>query len=684
MLKYLRAPLGPLRGARPAPARRRFRPGVECLEGRLAPATFTVTTPLDVVNPADGKLSLREAVSLANARPGPDTIAVPAGVYRLSLTGADDTNAAGDLDVRGSTLFRGSGAGATVIDGRRIDRVFDVLGSAPHSIQVTFQGLTIRNGLADDGGGGGIRVGNADLVVQGCAVTGNRASGAGGGISNDTLRGTGNITLVRSTVGGNVAGRDGGGLLVRDDGQGKGSVLTVSGSTIRRNSADNGGGIFAFNVKLTNSTVSGNLGQFGGGINASTITLTSSVVSGNSAIDGAGGLSVGTATLTNCAVSGNHSTRGDGGGIRGGTVNLTNCTVSGNSGGSGGGIQVNTATLIRTTVSGNFSRGFGGGLQASTATLTSCTVSGNTATFGGGGMECNTATLTRSTVSGNAAAGRNGGGISAGTVTLIGSAVSGNHAFTGGGGISATMATLMGSTVRDNTAGSDGGGITASTTATLTNSTVSGNFASLFGGGISGGTATLTGSTLSGNTASNGGGLEASRMTLTNCTVSGNTAIGGNGGGLEAGALTLLNVTVTDNRAHDGGGVFLAPGGTSSVRNSIIAGNLVDLTGTRPDVAGAFLSLGHNLIGDGSGSTGFVNGGNGDMVGTADDPIDPRLGPLANNGGPTRTHALLAGSPAIDHGDSAGAPATDQRGVARSRDGDGNGSPLADIGAFER
>jgi hypothetical protein len=72
------------------------------------------------------------------------------------------------------------------------------------------------------------------------------------------------------------------------------------------------------------------------------------------------------------------------------------------------------------------------------------------------------------------------------------------------------------------------------------------------------------------------------------------------------------------------------------------------------------------------------------LVGTADDPIDPRLGPLAFNGGPTRTHALLAGSPAIDHGDNSGAPATDQRGVARRRDGDGNGSQITDIGAFER
>jgi hypothetical protein len=155
------------------------------------------------------------------------------------------------------------------------------------------------------------------------------------------------------------------------------------------------------------------------------------------------------------------------------------------------------------------------------------------------------------------------------------------------------------------------------------------------------------------------------------------------GGGIRAGNLTLLNDTITDNAAHTGGGVYLAPGGLSSVRNSIIAGNSVDPGGSGPDLFGDFHSDGHNLIGDGSGSSGFSDG-TGDRVGMAANPIDPRLGALADNGGPTKTHALLAGSPAIDHGDNANAPATDQRGVARPRDGDGNGSQVVDIGAFEK
>jgi len=105
------------------------------LEDRLVSAIFTVRTALDVVDPNDGQLSLREAISAADANPGADILVVPAGTYRLALAGADDTNAAGDFDVTGSTLFQGAGAGNTVIDGQRLDRVFDVLGTAPSSIQ---------------------------------------------------------------------------------------------------------------------------------------------------------------------------------------------------------------------------------------------------------------------------------------------------------------------------------------------------------------------------------------------------------------------------------------------------------------------------------------------------------------------------------------------------------------------
>src|SRR5262249_50666291 len=147
---------------------------------------------------------------------------------------------------RGSTLIRGAGAGATVIDGQRVDRVFDVLGVAAGSISVTLQGLTVRNGVVN-GAGGGVRVGNANLVVRDCVVTGNRATEEGGGIANATLPGTGNVTLVRTVVSRNVTGGQGGGLSVQGDSQGQGSVLNVIGSSVLRNfaSGGNGGGIYA-------------------------------------------------------------------------------------------------------------------------------------------------------------------------------------------------------------------------------------------------------------------------------------------------------------------------------------------------------------------------------------------------------------------------------------------------------
>jgi predicted outer membrane repeat protein len=671
MLKLYRA----LRATSPGTAgrRRRFFPRLETLETRAVPAVFTVTTTLDVVAD-DGKLSLREAISAANAHPGPDTILLPPGVYRLARQMADDTNAAGDFDVTDSTLFQGAGAGATVIDGQQIDRVFDVRGTAPGSIRVTFQGLTIRNGLADAGGGGGIRVGDADLLVQDCVITGNRTAGAGGGISNAARSGTGNVMVVRSVIDRNVAALGGGGLYVAANARNQGSVLNISGSTIRRNLGAQGGGIRAFQANLTGSVVSGNTaGDLGGGIDAVTANLTNSNVSGNLSGFSGGGIQADTANLTGSVVNRNTASE-FGGGIDADTMKLANSTVSGNHADVGGGLVGVAATLTDSTVSGSTANDDGGGLIVTTATLLRSNVSANSARLDGGGIFATTAKLTDSTVGGNHAS-RNGGGINATTATLTRCTANGNTAGGNGGGMLVTgTATLTNSTVGGNSAGGDGGGI-----ATLTGTIVVGNSAEQVGGIV-----TLTGSTVSGNTAVfDGGGIAAVGASLTNSTVSGNTAGRTGGGAFTALGLTLLNVTVTDNSAHTGGGVF-AQGGGASARNSIIAGNLVDFSGTCPDVSSAFTSGGHNLIGDGGGSTGFINGANGDQVGTAANPIDPRLAPLAHNGGPTRTHALPPGSPAIDRGDNAGAPATDQRGARRARDGDGNGNKVVDIGAFER
>lgn len=115
--------------------------------------------------------------------------------------------------------------------------------------------------------------------------------------------------------------------------------------------------------------------------------------------------------------------------------------------------------------------------------------------------------------------------------------------------------------------------------------------------------------------------------------------------------------------------------GTFYVGNTIDALNDAG-PNTFPDVSGTFISLGYNIIGNGFNGFGF--GAVGDQVGTVASPIDPKIGVLANNGGPTQTDALLAGSPAINAGNPALGLPTDQRGIVRPQ------GAAPDIGAYER
>src|SRR5262245_30126534 len=95
---------------------------VEPLEDGAVPATFNVTTTLDVVDLADGKRSLREAITAANKLPGADVVALPPGVFNITRAGAsDDANSTGDFDITDSVTITGAGRGLTVIDGRQLD-----------------------------------------------------------------------------------------------------------------------------------------------------------------------------------------------------------------------------------------------------------------------------------------------------------------------------------------------------------------------------------------------------------------------------------------------------------------------------------------------------------------------------------------------------------------------------------
>jgi len=272
-----------------------------------------------------------------------------------------------------------------------------------------------------------------------------------------------------------------------------------------------------------------------------------------------------------------------------------------------------------------------------------------------------------------------------GTLTLINSTVSGNSADYGdlarGGGVTNYQGTLtlINSTVSGNTATSGGGIYNYGGTLTLTNSTVSGNTATGdldYGGGIwhGGGDLTLINSTVSGNTAYYGGGIHSSGTpTLINSTVSGNTAT--SGGAINysgTGTLMLISSTVSGNSAAEGGSIRNLRG-TVTLTNTLVDDDCQVSEGP------SIVSLGYNIESPG-GTCGFDQPT--DQVNVS--AVQLNLGPLQDNGGPTMTHELGAGSVAIDkipQADCVDADGqrltTDQRGEPRPA-GD-----RCDVGAFE-
>lgn len=295
-----------------------------------------------------------------------------------------------------------------------------------------------------------------------------------------------------------------------------------------------------------------------------------------------------------------------------------------------------------------------------------------------------TVMVTASTFSNNIASSGTGGAIrlAGGSLTVAGSTFSANGPFVGYGGaigVSNASLTVAGCTFSGNTADQEGGAIHLTgggSSLTVTDTTLSGNSAG-YGGAILqyGGTSTIKHSTISGNHANtqfdgtmfrlgSGGGIlhGGGVMTLTNCTISGNSANGpgveGGGGIFTYSVLTVANSTLTLNSsARKGGGILVQGNNVPTLDNTIVANNTSGDTG--PDIFGSVASSAYCVIGQ-----------------------DPKLGPLANNGGPTQTHALLPGSPALDAGDpnfDATALPYDQRGPGFPRIRNGR----LCIGAYE-
>jgi CSLREA domain-containing protein len=393
--------------------------GVVVTSTPAAAATVTVTTTADTVDGADGLLSLREAVSQANAAAEPTTIELaPSTTYALTLCGGDeDANVGGDLDSTGSQPVTLNGHGSTVDQTCAGERVLDQLDT---DAQLAAHELTITGGDSTDGAA--IRF-NADVDLTGVTVSGNDAGTGQVLNSGGVMGGPPTIGLVDSTVGPNT----GTGIRVSN------GAISLAGSTITENT---GRGVGATDgaMSVTDSTISHN-GQGGASTTGQGSGLLTFVDS-QSVDNGGTGLSCsacGDLLVTNSTISGNTPAgTAPGGGISWSvdqdepadsrTATITNSTVSGNTRtGPGGGLVVLITELVgdpppaqvlvhSSTFSGNSATGAtgrGGGIYATTGEVRAdnSTFSGNSAAVTGGGIYTSTGDvfLRHATLAGNSA-----------------------------------------------------------------------------------------------------------------------------------------------------------------------------------------------------------------------------------------------------------------------------------------
>ncbi|MFK7820251.1 MAG: Ig-like domain-containing protein [Planctomycetaceae bacterium] len=480
----------------------------------------------------------------------------------------------------------------------------------------------------------------------------------------------------------------------------------------------------AVNVTINGVTLTGGSSGDGGAIhnNSGTVRINDSVFTDNTASSRGGAIHT-TETVF----------------FGGSGVYLSNVLLENNSAADGGAIfsNINHVELLNNTrVVGNTATQSGGGVYTvgdgfgggDTLLVTNSEISGNTAVRGGGIQAINDTVIIQSSIVHSNTAAQDGGGLSTGNtfgegvVRVRDSEFSGNTAVRGGGIFnSGDFLEVRRSLVAGNKAIGDldgplrgsalGGGIYSSSSSTtqffVTESVVSQNTATTaensvdeaaVGGGIYAGlgasfarSAFVENQAVAGDgdaSSAFGGAVAITRgnMLTSNLTFSGNQS-DGNGGAIalfeNAASVSLTSATMTNNLAdanQDGVGMGGAvwSESTTPIRldSSIIAGNF-RRTDTPDDVvAEATNTSDHNLIGVGVGLTGITNGVLGNQIGTAANPIDPLIGPLQDNGGPSPTHALLPGSPAINAGDTSND--VDQRLVDRPDD-----DADRDIGAYE-
>ncbi len=482
---------------------------------------------------------------------------------------------------------------------------------------------------ANRGGGGAFNNGGFLAFYDGCRIQDNHATGTSG---------------------------SGGGILNNDGGR-----LEVTGTRIARNSASRAGGgiedtsdesVVISNTDLSENTTGSTPGN-GGGLHvtgSATVTITDSDVKGNVAASEGGGLWHGTGVMnvTNTSIKrniANGTTATEGGAgifVLRGLLNVTDSdiadNVASNGSASGGGLlldSLSNAVLTNVTFRNNTSARAGGAIEDNSRGSTTVEV-----------VDCQI----RDNTTGNRPG--NGGGIHItgnGNMNITGGVVKGNDAGAEGGGLwngSGTM-NVTGVSIRSNKA--------------------MGDDPTQGGGGIfnNGGTLNVMRSTVAYNKSEGatglGGGINNDRgtMTIMVSTVSNNESASNAGGIVNTGTMTINSSTIAKNRsANFGGGIGQAAGAVSvTLSNTIVADNRAPNRGSNLDVAaGMYISAGYNLIE--SDDANVFTAQSTDVVN-----VDAQLRGLANNGGPTLTHALDCDSPAINAADPSNSM-DDQRGFS--------------------
>ena len=519
----------------------------------------------------------------------------------------------------------------------------------------------------------GVYINAGTFGMEGGSIHDNTCGGVGGGVY---INSGATYNLAGGSIYSNHTDKTGGGI--HSEGN-----LSITGGTIRDNSATGDGGGIWMNKGSVNATITGNTsGNVGGGISVSsgTVTINGGSISNNTASNNGGGIYADGPLNIKAGTNSNNKSGWDGGGIAAfNTVNFTGGTIADNTADwLGGNIHVQ-ATGDRTAVmtvsstnpiSGGTAIGSGGGgisVYGSGAKLIlndGTSVTGNTAKWGGGICTNGTVEMKNATISGNTTSDTSGGGVKVftdeygtGQFTMSNGVISNNTATTSGGGIdNGGNLTISGGKISSNTAGTNGGGIYATGTTTFSGGNIDGNKAKSGGGICVGKTAsfTMNGGYIQKNTveAGFGGGicsLQDSEVVITNGTIQTNDAAYG-GGICVCGTLSLKDSAyIYNNTAQNGAGLYgygtgskiLCEGSTRVYNNNAAVGGGIYTQGTVDMSSGRIAGnnasqSGAGLYGD-SGSNITVSGGTVDVnsVTTTDTPN-------MNGGGGVYTAGILA------------------------------------------